>query len=315
MSDENFRYTVGGTVGVTANPSLKIIKMDQYNNQMYLEGAVFTLTEGTYENGVFTKTAGGLTLTGATGEDGVLIFGKEAGQVMKYNTVYRLEETIAPAGYVLDGTPHDFVIAQQLADENGTAYYPDFPDGVAVWYQGAEYTYQAYNHKGGASVKKIFQGGDGKEISSLTGTYRFGIYDNQNSAGAPLQTVTITYGSGTVTPAGGIAKFAGLELGETYYIYELDDAGLPIPEGSTATVGGKMFDVTYRTGNAITVSADGTSAETVTVTNQVHYTSLPETGGPGTWLYTAAGLLLICGAAWLLCQGRRRGKERADHTS
>lgn len=314
VSDENFRYTVGGTVGVTANPSLKIIKMDQYNNQMYLEGAEFTLTEGAYEDGVFTVTAGGLTLTGATGEDGVLTFGKEAGQVMKYNTVYRLEETRAPAGYVLDRTPHDFVIAQQLTGENGAAYYPDFPDGVAVWYQGAEYTYQAYNHKGEASVKKIFQGGDGKEISSLTGTYRFGIYDNQNSAGAPLQTVTITYGSGTVTPAGGIAKFAGLELGETYYIYELDDAGLPIPEGSTATVGGKMFDVTYGNGNTVTVPAGGTPAETVTVANQVHYTSLPETGGPGTWLHTAAGLLLTCGAAWLFCQDRRRGKERADHT-
>ena len=26
------------------------------------------------------------------------------------------------------------------------------------------------------------------------------------------------------------------------------------------------------------------------------------------------GLLLTCGAAWLFCQDRRRGKERADHT-
>lgn len=90
----------------------------------------------------------GLSLTGTTGKDGTLTFGKESGQTMKYNTVYCLTETVAPEGYVLDAVPHYFAVAKQ--QEDGKC--PTFPNGVTVWYQSADYTYQAYNHKGEATV-------------------------------------------------------------------------------------------------------------------------------------------------------------------
>lgn len=301
-----FNYSTGGTVGVSEPPSVTVKKLDQYNTSQTLSGARFTLVEGTYDNGTFTPKTGGLSLADTTGTDGTLTFGKTSGQTMKYNTVYRLTETEAPEGYVLDSTPHYFAVAKQV--ENGG--YPTFPDGVTVWYQSADYTYQAYNHKGEATVEKKFKDAGGNDLEKIDGTYRFGIYAKANSTGDPLQTVTITYANNAVTPEGGKAKFTNLTLGTTYYIYELDDTNKPIQNDTLATVNGNRFSVSYANAPAVTIPIDGTAAATVTVTNRVSYPELPNTGGSGTIPYTTGGFLLLTGAAFLLLyiyKKRRRG--------
>ena len=292
---KEFSYSTGGTVGADTSPSVTVKKLDQYNTSQTLSGATFTLVEGSYADGSFTTTENGLSLTGTTGEDGTLTFGKESGQTMKYNTVYCLTETAAPEGYVLDAVPHYFAVAKQ---EGGS--YPTFPNGVTVWYQSADYTYQAYNHKGEATVAKAFLDAGGNHLAKIDGAYRFGIYTEANPTGDPLQTVTITYANRTVTPAGGTARFTNLNLGGTYYIYELDDSGQPISGNVPATVNSSSFLVTYTNGPAVTVPADGSAAATVTVTNQVCYPELPNTGGAGTIPYTIGGFLLLTGAAFLL---------------
>lgn len=293
---KEFRYSTGGTVGADTSPSVTVKKLDQYNTSQTLSGATFTLVEGTYADGTFTPTTDGLSLTGTTGEDGTLTFGKESGQTMKYNTVYCLTETAAPEGYVMDAVPHYFAVVKQQEDGS----YPTFPNGVTVWYQSADYTYQAYNHKGEATVAKAFLDAGGSHLAKIDGAYRFGIYTEANPTGDPLQTVTITYVNSTVTPESGTAKFTNLTLGGTYYIYELDDSGQPISGNVPATVNSSSFLVTYTNGPAVTVPADGSAAATVTVTNQVCYPELPNTGGAGTIPYTIGGFLLLTGAAFLL---------------
>ena len=295
VEDKGFSYSTGGTVGADTSPSVTVKKLDQYNTSQTLSGATFTLVEGTYAGGTFTPTTGGLSLIGTTGEDGTLTFGKESGQTMRYNTVYCLTETAAPEGYVMDAVPHYFAVAKQ---ENGS--YPTFPNGVTVWYQSADYTYQAYNHKGEATVAKAFLDAGGNYLAKIDGTYRFGIYTEANPTGGPLQTVTITYANSTVTPESGTAKFTNLTLGGTYYIYELDDSSQPISGNVPATVNSSSFLVTYTNGPAVTVPADGSAVATVTVTNQVCYPELPHTGGAGTIPYTIGGFLLLTGAAFLL---------------
>lgn len=293
---EEFSYSTGGTVGADTSPSVTVKKLDQYNTSQTLSGATFTLVEGTYADGTFTPTTDGLSLTGTTGEDGTLTFGKTSEQTMSYNTVYCLTETVAPEGYVLDAVPHYFAVAKQ--QEDGKC--PTFPNGVAVWYQSADYTYQTYNHKGEATVAKAFLDVGGNHLAKIDGAYRFGIYAEANPTGNPLQTVTITYANSTVTPESGTAKFTNLTLGGTYYIYELDDSGQPISGNVPATVNSSSFLVTYTNGPAVTVPADGSAAATVTVTNQVCYPELPNTGGAGTIPYTIGGFLLLTGAAFLL---------------
>lgn len=292
---KEFRYSTGGTAGADTSPSVTVKKLDQYNTSQALPGAKFTLEEVTYADGTFTPTTGGLSLTGTTGADGTLTFGKESGQTMWHNTVYCLTETVAPEGYVLDAVPHYFAVVKQ---QDGK--YPTFPNGVTVWYLSADYTYQAYNHKGEATVVKKFLDAGGNHLAKIDGTYRFGIYTEANPIGNPLQTVTITYANSTVTPESGTAKFTNLTLGGTYYIYELDDSSQPISGNVPATVNSSSFLVTYLNGPAVTVPADGSAAATVTVTNQVCYPELPHTGGAGTIPYTIGGFLLLTGAAFLL---------------
>ena len=296
VEDNKFSYSTGGTAGADTSPSVTVKKLDQYNTSLALPGATFTLVEGTYANGSFTATENGLSLTGTTGGDGTLTFGKESGQTMKYNTVYCLTETAAPEGYVLDAVPHYFAVVKQ---QDGK--YPTFPNGVTVWYQSADYTYQAYNHKGEATVAKAFLDAGGNHLAKIDGTYRFGIYTAANPTGDPLQTVTITYANSTVTPESRTAKFTNLTLGGTYYIYELDDNDVPIRGDNTlATVNGANFLVTYSNGPVVTIPESGTAAAAVTVTNQVCYPELPNTGGVGTIPYAIGGFLLLTGAAFLL---------------
>lgn len=305
---KEFHYSSGGTAGADTSPSVTVKKLDQYNTSQTLSGATFTLVEGTYADGTFTPTTDGLSLTGTTGEDGTLTFGKTSKQTMSYNTVYCLTETVAPEGYVLDAVPHYFAVAKQ--QEDGKC--PTFPNGVTVWYQSADYTYQAYNHKGEATVAKAFLDAGGNHLAKIDGAYRFGIYAEANPTGNPLQTVTITYANSTVTPESGTAKFTNLTLGKMYYIYELDDNGVPIRGDNTlATVNGANFLVTYSNGPAVTIPESGTAAAAVTVTNQVCYPELPHTGGAGTTLYTKGGVLLTASAMFLLLyyHTKRRKEE------
>lgn len=308
---KEFHYSSGGTAGADTSPSVTVKKLDQYNTSQTLSGATFTLVEGTYADGTFTPTTDGLSLTGTTGEDGTLTFGKTSEQTMSYNTVYCLTETVAPEGYVLDAVPHYFAVAKQ--QEDGKC--PTFPNGVTVWYQSADYTYQAYNHKGEATVAKAFLDAGGNHLEKIDGAYRFGIYAEANPIGNPLQTVTITYANSTVTPESGTAKFTNLTLGKMYYIYELDVNGVPIRGDNTlATVNGANFLVTYSNGPAVTIPESGTAAAAVTVTNQVCYPELPHTGGAGTTLYTKGGVLLTASAMFLLLyyHTKRRKEESAS---
>lgn len=305
---KEFHYSSGGTAGADTSPSVTVKKLDQYNTSQTLSGATFTLVEGTYADGTFTPTTDGLSLTGTTGEDGTLTFGKTSEQTMSYNTVYCLTETVAPEGYVLDAVPHYFAVAKQQEDGKCST----FPNGVTVWYQSADYTYQAYNHKGEATVAKAFLDAGGNHLAKIDGAYRFGIYAEANPTGNPLQTVTITYANSTVTPESGTAKFTNLTLGKMYYIYELDDNGVPIRGDNTlATVNGANFLVTYSNGPAVTIPESGTAAAAVTVTNQVCYPELPHTGGAGTTLYTKGGVLLTASAMFLLLyyHTKRRKEE------
>lgn len=308
---KEFHYSSGGTAGADTSPSVTVKKLDQYNTSQTLSGATFTLVEGTYADGTFTPTTDGLSLTGTTGEDGTLTFGKTSEQTMSYNIVYCLTETVAPEGYVLDAVPHYFAVAKQ--QEDGKC--PTFPNGVTVWYQSADYTYQAYNHKGEATVAKAFLDAGGNHLAKIDGAYRFGIYAEANPTGNPLQTVTITYANSTVTPESGTAKFTNLTLGKMYYIYELDDNDVPIRGDNTlATVNGANFLVTYSNGPAVTIPESGTAAAAVTVTNQVCYPELPHTGGAGTTLYTKGGVLLTASAMFLLLyyHTKRRKEESAS---
>lgn len=296
--DDDYAYAAGGTAVGSPTPTVEIIKYDSGSVTTRLPGAEFEMAEGTMDNGTFTPTEG-KTWTGTTDANGVLAFG--ADPLMAYNTVYRIVETKAPDGYVLDAAPHYFLVAKANADGS----YPEYPDGVDVWYESDTYEFRMGNGRGEASVTKCFAGLEG-EASPVSGTYRFGLYDTPNPVGDPMQTVSISFADGD--SGSKTAKFTNLVLGETYYLFELDDAGKPILNERVGTVNGNQFKVSYSDSAMVTI---GTAQSNVTVTNNISYPVLPETGGRGIGMFTIGGLTLMLAAAILLYthSKRRKGKS------
>ena len=294
--DDDYAYAAGGTAVGSSTPTVEIIKYDSGSVTTRLPGAEFEMAEGTMDNGTFTPTEG-KTWTGTTDANGVLAFG--ADPLMAYNTVYRIVETKAPDGYVLDAAPHYFLVAKANADGS----YPEYPDGVDVWYESDTYEFRMGNGRGEASVTKCFAGLEG-EASPVSGTYRFGLYDTPNPVGDPMQTVSISFADGD--SGSKTAKFTNLVLGETYYLFELDDAGKPILNERVGTVNGNQFKVSYSDSAMVTI---GTAQSNVTVTNNISYPVLPETGGRGIGMFTIGGLTLMLAAAILLYTHSKRRKR------
>ena len=293
--DDDYAYAAGGTAVGSSTPTVEIIKYDSGSVTTRLPGAEFEMAEGTMDNGTFTPTEG-KTWTGTTDANGVLAFG--ADPLMAYNTVYRIVETKAPDGYVLDAAPHYFLVAKANADGS----YPEYPDGVDVWYESDTYEFRMGNGRGEASVTKCFAGLEG-EASPVSGTYRFGLYDTPNPVGDPMQTVSISFADGD--SGSKTAKLTNLVLGETYYLFELDDAGKPILNERVGTVNGNQFKVSYSDSAMVTI---GTAQSNVTVTNNISYPVLPETGGRGIGMFTIGGLTLMLAAAILLYTHSKRRK-------
>lgn len=300
VKKDDFSYTAGATVGTSTSPKISVLKLDQYDTGTKLSDAEFELTEMVADD-AGNLTPSGVKLRKTTDSAGKAIFGADTTN-LAFNKIYRLVETKAPAGYVLDDTPHYIVVARKDGET-----YPTFPEQVTVWYASDEYTYTAYNHKGEIKVEKKFQNADGTPLAAnLNGTYTFGLYNNAAGTGTPISTASITFGHGTVTPAEGYAKFSNLDFETDYYVFELNDQGNPIQSGE-GTVSGIPFIVSYDK-NKITLT-ETMVTDTVTVTNRMNYAELPASGGIGTHKYTLGGMALTGFAISALWYNQKKGKK------
>lgn len=321
VEENNYSYAAGGTVGAGNNIKLKIIKKDQNNLSAILPGAGFKMVPCTVEKGQIiddnTKE-----WTGTTDPKGEILFGagSNLNHAMNYNTIYKVTETKAPSGYVADSKPI-YIMIPRKAD--GAS---DYPDDVKKWMKMTDQTgkpliniqYQAtyeltvLNHKGEITVEKKFKDPGGHEASPVSGTYKFGLYENPdgtnttNSGGttlitAPLQTITITYNAAETGSK--TAKFTNLDLTDnqnqtkTYYVFELDDEGNPIKDSTTAAAVNNMeyftSYATKKTDGTTTGVNSAVNGDTVTVTNQIRVKELPSTGSYGPLIFRLAGAVLI----------------------
>ncbi|MCD7814408.1 MAG: LPXTG cell wall anchor domain-containing protein [Lachnospiraceae bacterium] len=124
-------------------------------------------------------------------------------------------------------------------------------------------------------------------------------YNSLTLTDLPGQTITTGDGADAVTwyltavqttGTGGTLSFTNLSE-EEYYLVEVT-----APDGYN-------LDVT-----PISVSRGDSTEVARTVTNNPGF-ELPESGGPGTWMFTLTGLILSGGAAWMLlyrCRKKRR---------
>lgn len=317
VKEENYSYAAGGTVSAGDNITLKIIKKDQNNLSSLLQGAEFEIIECKRESDGTITDVSGKKWNGMTNDEGEISFGsgRSTDSAMNYNTIYKVTETKAPSGYAVNSEPIYIMVPRKA--KNVTDYSDYVNDCISDSRIHKQYksTYEltVLNHKGEITVEKKFKGPGGQNANPVSGTYKFGLYENADGTNttnpggttstiAPLQTVTITYNAAETGSR--TAKFTNLDLTKTYYVFELDDEGKPIKNSTIAATVNKMeYFTSYenpKTAGTATGGNSAVSGDTVTVTNQIRVKELPSTGSYGSLIYRLAGAILILFAGLLM---------------
>ena len=295
---ESYSYSVSGTIGASSVVNFKLTKLDQNNLDKVLKGATFQIEKCTFDgNGKMTTSD---ISTATTNESGTII------KNLEYNTLYKITETQAPDGYVLDIKP---IYILDVTKDNESyvdtvKQYLKNEDLKEVRYQEENFDLQVTNHKGEITVvKKFINDAAGKPTKPVSGTYRFGLYDDKNK----LDEKAIIYDAGDTQDKS--VKFVNLDLDKTYYVYELDDQGHPITDSSKEVIINTMnYQVVYEK-NGITLSSDK-SSETIVVTNKSRTKILPSTGSMGTLIYRLLGATLV--VASLICLSNINKNNRKE---
>lgn len=303
VKEDGYKYHSGGSVSSGTNIKLKIIKNDTNHALEYLKLAEFKMIECVRnEDGTFSEDPASFTWRGSTNEQGILIFGTGSlyDNSMDYNTVYKLVETKAPEGYVLDETPVYFIVPKV---EDGQTEYSEYvkqcinDKNILKQYQPT-FELTRSNHKGEITVEKKFIDQGGKDCSPVSGTYYFGLYDE---SGKQLQTTSITYQVSDMQTKS--SKFVDLDLNATYYVYELDDNGNKIQNKAMGTIQGLRYIAMYSSSTNAAVNG-----QTFTVTNQICTPILPSTGGNGIVRYRILGSTLLLLAGLLMIKALKKHK-------
>lgn len=296
---ESYSYSVSGTIGASSVVNFKLTKLDQNNLDTVLRGATFNIEKCEFdEHGNMTTSD---ISTPTTGNDGTIA------QNLQYDTLYRITETKAPDGYVLDDEPI-YILDVKKGNESYVDTVKQYLKNInlEVSYQEENFNLQVRNHKGEITVvKKFINDAAGKSTKPVSGTYRFGLYDDKNTLLQPIKTITY---SANDNPDKSV-KFENLELNKTYYVYELDNQGNPITNSSKeVTINTMNYQVVYGK-NGITLSSEKNS-ETIVVTNKSRTKILPSTGSIGTLIYRLLGATLV--VASLICLSNINKNNRKE---
>ena len=291
---------VNGWASVKQN-RLALYKVDSDNENIGLAGAVFRMykfdaTTGRWDAGTVlpdTDATGTLSLT--IGEHGITT-----------DTLYKLVEEFAPAGYAKTSKEFFFIWTAENEDEQ-TAYHkavssyesaagiPAFDASFVYKYNSSQELYIP-NERNELTIQKFWVDENGKTLtgSEVTETsvsvqlYRYpknGTRDLTDPVGEPI---TLTSENKWTY------VYQQVESGYYYFIQELGT--------------GQQYDVIYSANNNPGVENGGL----LTMTNKKKAGGyvLPSTGGAGTKLYTAGGgalmlAALVCG----VCRKRRHERR------
>ena len=279
-----YSYQAGGGIEALSKVNFKLTKQDQNHLSTVLPGAEFKIEKlELNENSEFVSTKEVSQITDASGT---------ITQDLDFDTLYKITETKAPDGYVLDNKPIYILDLKDKDESYVTNIKNIIKDGeLFVRYKQQNFDIQVQNHKGEITViKKFINDAAGKSTNPVSGTYNFGLYTDKNDLTTPLQKVSITYNAGETQEKS--VKFINLDLSETYYVFELDDDNKPIVDTSKeVTINKLQYTVDYKREGESTNAA--TNGQTVTVTNRSRTKILPSTGGYGSLLYRISGTMLV----------------------
>lgn len=275
-SNKDMEFHNGGGSGTASNgvtDILTLVKSEKGKNNNTLGGVTFELSE--YGKSGWTSAKEYTTAPDGDAK-GTITFrynarGESAEGTVKVNadTLYRLVETKTANDYILDDTPHYFVMLSQgaTADE----VYPNFSGSGAakndIKFVSAGQTtdvLKVENEARKIKVEKVWKDADGKEMkapqSSITVTLKRKVGDVVDDKFN--ETLTLTQGNGwkvTYPDTGSLPETD--KSGHTYYYFVTEDSN-SVPNGYNV-----MYS--YVDKNGATQSEHGvTAGGTATITNQ-----------------------------------------------
>lgn len=293
IPDFKYNLNAGGSTTSTENPELSIKKIDQ-DNANPMSDVTFDIYECQLVGGTIQRTQ--KTTSGQT-ENGV--FTVKQTFVTSYNTIYEVKERNTPDGYMKDDSSYYIICVDK---KNSDDYADDVKQCIAyfekqsnkkykVAYSSTDFNLTIYNSQKGIVVKKAFiNNAAGTSHKPVSGTYTFGLYDNSEGTGLPLQVKTITYSTGETEEK--TTKFINLDSKTTYYVFELDDEGNPITDTSQEVKVNKLpYVVDYKVNEESTSKA--VIGDQVVVTNSLRTKKLPSAGSRLTLVYRQLGLVMV----------------------
>lgn len=291
----SYDLNASGTTETETHPQLKIIKYDDTLKR--LSGAEFEIHECKLENNEIKHTSKN-PITVTSGADGTVIIPTDKFP-MNFNTIYEVKETNPVDGYILDDTPYYIMRAKK--EDSGNDYSDDVKEYIKIAYQNSKdkhyivaydkdyFLVKIYNAQQGITVKKEFRNNAAEtDKNPVSGTYKFGLYNNADGTGTPLDTIEIKYRPGETGVKS--EKFKNQTLNTDYYVFELDQNDKPIKASDgEATINSMQYKVVYKNETDSTKTNNAKVGETVTVTNKSRTKILPSTGSMGTLIYRLLG--------------------------
>lgn len=313
IPDFKYNLNAGGSTTSTENPELSIKKIDQ-DNANPMSDVTFDIYECELKGDAIQRTQ---KATCGQTENGV--FTVKAPFVTSYNTIYEVKERDTPEGYTKDDSSYYTICLDKENSDDYTDYvkqciaYFDKQSNkkYKVAYSSTDFNLTIYNSQKGIVVKKAFiNNAAGTSHKPVSGTYTFGLYDNPQGDGSPLQVKTITYSTGETEEK--TTKFINLNLNTTYYVFELDDEGNPITDTSQEVKVNKLpYVVDYKVKDKST--SEAVAGDEVIVTNSLRTKMLPSAGSRLTLVYRQLGLVMVVASfIVLLIIYKNRVKEKEE---
>lgn len=313
---EKFSYDLkaSGTIGIETHPQLKIVKYD--DTLKPLSGAEFEINECELVNDKIQYKSPVNSTTAISGANGTVTIPTDKFQ-MDFNTIYEVKEIKTIDGYILDNTPYYIMRAKKESNGDYSEYvkkYIDYQDKrdkhYSIAYDKDYFVVEIYNAQKGITVKKEFRNNAAEtDKNPVSGTYKFGLYNNADGTGTPLDTIEIKYRPGETGVKS--AKFKNQTLNTDYYVFELDQNDKPIKASDgEATINSMQYKVVYNNETDSTKTNNAKVGETVIVTNKSRTKILPSTGSIGTLIYRLLGATLV--VASLICLSNINKNNRKE---
>lgn len=293
----SYDLNASGTTETETHPELKIIKYDDTLKR--LSGAEFEIHECILENNEIKRTSK-KPFTVISDTDGSVTI-KTSEHQMEFNTIYEVKETKTVDGYILDGNSYYIMRAKKEDSRDYSDYvkkYIEYQNSrdkhYIVAYDKDYFLVKIFNAQKGITVQKAFKNNAAEtEHNPISGTYRFGLYDNAEGSGDALEIISIHYDPKDKDVKS--AKFKNpIDLTKDYYVFEIGQNNQPIKASDDeATINSMQYKVVYNNETNNTETNSAKVGETVTVTNKSRTKILPSTGSVGTLIYRLLGATLV----------------------